>query len=129
MKRTIKKVAILGSGVMGSAIACHFANVGIEVLLLDIPPKELDEKEKSQGKELSHPAVRNRIVNNSLAASLKSKPSPIYHQKFSSRMVLIGYFRRFMPQLGTRVPSQEATVKLDWLLSSLQSHWNLYQAL
>ena len=45
MKRIIKKVAVLGSGVMGSAIACHFANVGIEVLLLDIPPKELNAKE------------------------------------------------------------------------------------
>ena len=47
MKRRIKKVAVLGSGVMGSRIACHFANVGLEVLLLDIVPRELNEKEKA----------------------------------------------------------------------------------
>ena len=46
--RIIKKVAVLGSGVMGSRIACHFANIGIEVLLLDIVPKELNEKEKTK---------------------------------------------------------------------------------
>ena len=45
MKRFIRKVAVLGSGVMGSRIACHFANVGCEVILLDIAPKELDEVE------------------------------------------------------------------------------------
>ena len=40
MNRSIKKVAILGSGVMGSRIACHFANIGFEVILLDIVPKD-----------------------------------------------------------------------------------------
>ena len=48
MKRTIKKVAVLGSGIMGSRIACHFANIGIEVLLLDIVPKELNDTEKAK---------------------------------------------------------------------------------
>ena len=46
MKRNISKVAVLGSGIMGSGIACHFANIGVEVLLLDICPKELNENEK-----------------------------------------------------------------------------------
>ena len=46
MKRTIKKVAVLGSGIMGSRIACHFANIGLEVLLLDIAPKSLHPKNK-----------------------------------------------------------------------------------
>lgn len=45
MKRTIKKVAVIGSGIMGSGIACHFANIGVEVLLLDIVPRELTEAE------------------------------------------------------------------------------------
>ena len=45
MKRTVKKVAIIGSGIMGSGIACHFANIGVEVLLLDIAPRELTEAE------------------------------------------------------------------------------------
>jgi len=86
MKRRIKKVAVLGSGVMGSGIACHFANIGAEVLLIDIVPRELDDKEKAKGLTLEDKAVRNRIVNNSLMASLKSKPSPIYNQSFSKRI-------------------------------------------
>jgi 3-hydroxyacyl-CoA dehydrogenase len=86
MKRTIKKVAVIGSGVMGSAIACHFANIGVEVLLLDIPPRELTEAEQKKGLTLDNKAVRNRIVNDHLANSLKSKPSPIYHQKFAERI-------------------------------------------
>jgi len=86
MKRRIKKVAILGSGVMGSGIACHFANIGAEVLLIDIVPRELNEKEKAKGLTLEDAVVRNRIVNDSLTASLKSKPSPIYHQSFAKRI-------------------------------------------
>lgn len=85
-KRRIKKVAIIGSGIMGSGIACHFANIGVDVLLLDIVPRELNDAEKAKGLTLEDKAVRNRIVNDSLTASLKSKPSPIYHQSFASRI-------------------------------------------
>ncbi|MDC9723453.1 MAG: 3-hydroxyacyl-CoA dehydrogenase/enoyl-CoA hydratase family protein [Urechidicola sp.] len=86
MKRSIKKVAVIGSGIMGSGIACHFANIGVEVLLLDIVPRELTDKEKTSGFTLESKSVRNRIVNDSLKTSLKSKPSPIYDQKFASRI-------------------------------------------
>ncbi|WP_372792888.1 3-hydroxyacyl-CoA dehydrogenase/enoyl-CoA hydratase family protein [Lutibacter sp.] len=86
MKRSIKKVAVIGSGIMGSGIACHFANIGVEVLLLDIVPRELNTVEKTKGLTLESKVVRNRIVNDSLMASLKSKPSPIYNQKFASRI-------------------------------------------
>lgn len=86
MNKHIKKVAVIGSGIMGSGIACHFANIGVEVLLLDIMPRELDEKEKAKGLTLKDKVVRNRLVNDSLAAALKSKPSPIYHQKFATRI-------------------------------------------
>ncbi len=86
MTRRIKKVAIIGSGIMGSGIACHFANIGVEVLLLDIVPTELNDKEKAKGLTLENKAVRNRLVNDALATSLKSKPSPIYNQKFASRI-------------------------------------------
>ena len=65
-KRSINKIAIIGSGIMGSGIACHFANIGVKVLLLDIIPNELNDKEKSLGLSLEDKAVRNRIVNNSL---------------------------------------------------------------
>ncbi|MGY8939279.1 MAG: 3-hydroxyacyl-CoA dehydrogenase/enoyl-CoA hydratase family protein [Flavobacteriales bacterium] len=86
MTRRIKKVAIVGSGIMGSGIACHFANIGVEVLLLDIVPRELNDKEKAKGLTLEDKVVRNRLVNEALTTSLKSKPSPIYHQKFANRI-------------------------------------------
>ncbi|GGW94639.1 3-hydroxyacyl-CoA dehydrogenase [Salegentibacter mishustinae] len=71
---------------MGSGIACHFANIGVEVLLLDIVPRELNEKEKKKGLTLEDKQVRDRLVNESLQASLKSKPSPIYHKDFANRI-------------------------------------------
>jgi 3-hydroxyacyl-CoA dehydrogenase len=86
MKRPIRKVAVIGSGIMGSGIACHFANIGLEVLLLDIVPFELNNTEKAKGLTLNDKAVRNRMVNDSLKKSLKSKPSPIYNQKFAKRI-------------------------------------------
>ncbi|MBD0832328.1 3-hydroxyacyl-CoA dehydrogenase/enoyl-CoA hydratase family protein [Aestuariibaculum sediminum] len=85
-KRRIKKIAVIGSGIMGSGIACHFANIGVEVLLLDIVPRELNDTEKAKGLTLNDKTVRNRIVNDALAKALKSKPSPIYHEKFASRI-------------------------------------------
>ncbi len=84
--RSIKKVAVLGSGVMGSRIACHFANIGLEVVLLDIVPRELTDKEKAKGLTLETPAVRNRLVNDALKFALKSKPSPIYSKDFAKRI-------------------------------------------
>jgi 3-hydroxyacyl-CoA dehydrogenase len=86
MKRLIKKVAVIGSGIMGSGIACHFANIGVEVLLLDIVPRELNDAEQKKGLTLENKAVRNRLVNDHLAFALKSKPSPIYHPSFSQRI-------------------------------------------
>ena len=86
MTRRIKKIAIIGSGIMGSGIACHFANIGVEVLLLDIVPRELNDKEAAMGLTLKDKVVRNRLVNDALMTSLKSKPSPIYKQEFASRI-------------------------------------------
>jgi len=85
-QRSIKKIAVLGSGVMGSRIACHFANIGVEVLLLDIVPRELTAKEEAKGLTLEHPAVRNRLVNDALKAALKGKPAPLYEKSFASRI-------------------------------------------
>ena len=86
MNRNINKVAVLGSGVMGSRIACHFANIGLEVLLLDIVPSTLTPAEQAKGRTLSDPAVKNRIVNDALQSVLKSNPSPIYRKSFVSRI-------------------------------------------
>lgn len=80
MSRRIKKVAVLGSGVMGSGIACHFANIGLEVLLLDIVPFDLSEEEKG------NPVARNRIVDTALKTAIKSKPAPLYDKSFASRI-------------------------------------------
>lgn len=77
MNKIIKKVAVLGSGVMGSQIACHFANAGFQVLLLDIVPKDAPENDSK---------LRNKIVNDALAAALKLKPSPIYRKSFAKRI-------------------------------------------
>lgn len=79
-KRIIKKVAVLGSGVMGSRIACHFAGIGLQVLLLDIAPSALTPAEEAKGATLDLPAVKNRIVNDALTAAVKSNPSPVYHK-------------------------------------------------
>jgi 3-hydroxyacyl-CoA dehydrogenase len=76
MNRKINKVAVLGSGVMGSRIACHFANIGVEVLLLDIVPKDSGTDKKS----------RNKIVDDALSFALKSNPSPIYKKSFVSKI-------------------------------------------
>ncbi|WP_421891994.1 3-hydroxyacyl-CoA dehydrogenase NAD-binding domain-containing protein [Marinoscillum sp.] len=91
MKRTIKKAVVLGSGIMGSRIACHFANIGLEVLLLDIAPKELTDAEKAKGLTLDSPHVKNRIVNSSLQTAIGSKPSPLYHQEKAS-LITTGNF-------------------------------------
>lgn len=88
MNRSIKKVAILGSGIMGSRIACHFANIGVEALLLDIVPRELSEIENKKGLGLEDKVVRNRIVNEAFQATLKSKPAALYNTKFASRISL-----------------------------------------
>jgi len=76
----IKKIAVLGSGVMGSGIAAHFANIGLDVIMLDIVPFDISEADKN------NKAVRNSIVNGALAASIKSRPAPLYDKKFASRI-------------------------------------------
>ena len=80
MNYRLKKVAVLGSGIMGSGIACHLANVGIEVVMLDIVTPDLnDEKSKST-------VERNKLVNSALQKTIKSKPAPLYHKSFASRI-------------------------------------------
>ncbi|MEC9208870.1 MAG: 3-hydroxyacyl-CoA dehydrogenase/enoyl-CoA hydratase family protein [Bacteroidota bacterium] len=81
LNRHINKVAIVGSGIMGSRIACHFANIGVEVLLLDIIPSNLTDNQKEDKK------IRDSIVNEALKTTLKSKPSPIYSKEFTSRII------------------------------------------
>ncbi|WP_407484152.1 3-hydroxyacyl-CoA dehydrogenase/enoyl-CoA hydratase family protein [Elizabethkingia meningoseptica] len=86
MKRRIKHVTVLGSGIMGSGIAAHFANIGVEVLLLDIVPNQLTDAEAAKGLTLEDKAVRNRIVADSLQKLPKASPALLYSPKFVSRI-------------------------------------------
>ncbi len=86
-KINIKKVAVIGSGIMGSRIACHLSNIGLSVILLDICPTELNEKEKKLNKTLKDKSVRNRIVNDSLLNSINSKPSPLFLKSLTDNIV------------------------------------------
>ncbi len=99
MNRVIKKAAVLGSGVMGSRIACHFANAGLEVLLLDIVPKDAPAEDKN---------LRNKIVNEALAFALTSNPAPLYSKKFASR-ITTGNFEDDMHRIAD----------CDWIIEAV----------
>jgi 3-hydroxyacyl-CoA dehydrogenase len=99
MQRRINNVAVLGSGVMGSRIACHFAGIGVKVLLLDIAPKEPNDAEKAKGLTTEHPAVKNRIVNDALQAALKSNPSPVF-TKDVAKLIKTGNFTDNMKDIA-----------------------------
>ncbi len=87
MSRRIKKVAVLGSGVMGSGIAAHFSNIGLEVLLLDIVPFDLKEEEKN------NKAARNRIVDAALKACIKNKkPVSAFYDVSTAAQITTGNF-------------------------------------
>lgn len=108
MSRKINKVAVLGSGVMGSRIACHFANIGVRVLLLDIVPKEPNDAEKAKALTIESPVVRNRIVNDALTAVIKSNPSPLYLKDFASRI-----------QTGNFTDNMNEIDSCDWVLEAV----------
>ncbi len=116
MNKHIKKVAVIGSGIMGSGIACHFANIGVEVLLLDIVPRELNDKEKAKGLTLADKQVKNRLVNDSLTAALKSKPSPIYHKKFANRITT-----------GNLEDDIAKVSKVDWIIEVVVERLDIKQ--
>ncbi len=105
MNRSIKKAAILGSGIMGSRIACHLANIGVEVLLLDIAPKELTPEEEKKGLSLEMAVVKNRIVTQMFNTAVKSKPASLYDPAFAQRVTL-GNFDDDMPKIK----------EVDWIV-------------
>jgi 3-hydroxyacyl-CoA dehydrogenase len=108
MTRKIKRVAVLGSGVMGSRIACHFANIGVNVLLLDIAPKDLTDAEKAKGLTLDHKNVKNRIVNDALQTAIKSNPSPLYDKAFADRITT-----------GNFTDNMKDIANVDWILEAV----------
>ena len=110
MKRIIKKVAVLGSGVMGSRIACHFAGTGLQVLLLDIAPKETSSNSKASD--------RNKIVQDSLQAALKSSPSPVYNSEIAKRI-----------RVGNFDDNLEEIAKYDWVIEVVIERLDIKQQL
>src|SRR5690625_889826 len=105
MTFSIKRAAVLGSGVMGSGIAAHLANVGIPTLMLDIVPKELTDAETAKGLTLEDLAVRNRIASENKQALLKQKPSPITSKK---SLDLI--------EVGNLEDDLEKLADVDWII-------------
>src|ERR1700712_3559770 len=116
MKRIIRKVAVLGSGVMGSRIACHFAGTGLQVLLLDRLPAELTDTEKAKKMALDHPAVKNRIVNEALAAAIKSNPSPVYNSTVVKRI-----------QTGNFTDNMKDISSCDWIIEVVVERLDIKQ--
>jgi len=92
MKRHIKKIAVLGSGVMGSRIACHFAGAGLQVLLLDMVPKGAEESTKA--------AERNQLVNDALQSAIKSNPSPVFTKEVAKK-IRTGNFTDDMKEIAS----------------------------
>ena len=103
--RQINRVAVLGAGVMGATIAAHLANAGLEILLLDIVPKELDKKEKEKGLTLDSPIVRNRIAANGLQGLLKMKPAPFYLKDYAAQI-----------QIGNLEDDLAKLKSCDWII-------------
>lgn len=118
MNRTIKKVAVLGSGVMGSRIACHFANIGVEVLLLDMVPNALLPAEASKGLTLESPPVRNRMVNLALESAVKSNPSPVF-SKNVLKLIKTGNFDDHLQDIAD----------FDWVIEVIVERLDIKQQL
>ena len=108
-KRIIKKVAVLGSGVMGSRIACHFAGIGLQILLLDIAP--------SNSPEGGGPSERNRIVNDALAAALKSNPSPVFTKDVVKRI-----------KTGNFTDNMKDIADCDWVIEVVVERLDIKQS-
>lgn len=116
LNRKIRKAAVLGSGVMGSQIAMHFANIGLEVILLDIVPFELTDEEKAKGLTLENKQVRNRIVNNAFQQALKLSPNPLYHKKFANRI-----------KLGNFDDDMKLIADADWIIEVVVERLDIKQ--
>ncbi|MBL7797394.1 MAG: 3-hydroxyacyl-CoA dehydrogenase/enoyl-CoA hydratase family protein [Saprospiraceae bacterium] len=86
LNKHIRKVAVLGSGLMGTGIAAHLAGCGLEVLMLDIVPS-------GEG------ADRNQVGKSALQTALKAKPAPFYDQKFATR-ITVGNFDDDFPKIN-----------------------------
>src|SRR5262245_24491610 len=104
MSEPIRRVGVIGAGVMGAGIAAHLANASIEVVLLDIVPPNLSEAEKK------NPRARNRFAENGLQAALKAKPAAFFHPSRSA-LVKTGNLEDDLGELATTDLVIEAVVE------------------
>jgi len=116
MNRPIKKVAVVGSGIMGSRIAALFSSIGVDVLLLDIVPKELNESEIKKGLDKTHPAFRNRIVTEAWTQTLKSKPAALYHKNMAASI-----------SLGNLEDDLQNIATADWVIEAVIENLSIKQ--
>lgn len=126
MNKSIRKAAVIGSGIMGSGIAAHLANVGIQCLLLDRVPQVLTEDEVRKGYTLDHPAVRNRFATGAVGKLSKSTPSPLYDIAFAER-ITPGNLEDHLSNIAEvdwviEVVVENLQVKKD-LLSKVERYW------
>jgi len=117
MKRRIEKAAVIGSGIMGSGIAAHLANAGVEVLLLDIVPRELTDIEKAKGLTLESPQVRSRIAADNLKKATKSKPALFYDKKFVNRIII-----------GNTEDDMAKIASVDWIIEVVPERLDIKKA-
>ncbi len=116
--RQINRVAVLGAGVMGATIAAHLANAGLEVLLLDMVPREPDAQELEKGLTIDSPVVRNRIAKNGLEGLAKMKPAPLYLKDYAA-LIQIGNFDDDLPKLKD----------CDWVIEVVIEHMPIKKGL
>lgn len=118
MTYSIKKAAVLGSGVMGSGIAAHLANVGIPTILMDIVPNELTKDEEAKGLTLDSPSVRNRYTTLALEKLVKHKPAPLTSKK-SLSLLSVGNFEDDLDKLKD----------VDWIIEVVVENLAIKKAL
>jgi len=118
MPMAIRKVAVLGAGVMGAQIAAHLANVGIPALLLDIVPKELTPDEAKKGLTLESRAVRNRFAAGAIQKLATMKPSPVY-VKEALELITPGNLEDDLAQIAT----------CDWVVEAVVENLQIKQEL
>ncbi|MCL1692884.1 MAG: 3-hydroxyacyl-CoA dehydrogenase NAD-binding domain-containing protein, partial [Actinomycetia bacterium] len=87
----IKRVGVLGAGVMGQGIAAHLANAGIPSYLFDVAPGELADAEASAGLTLEDRKVRNRISDAGVTAMKRAKPALLYQSGLASLVTACNY--------------------------------------
>lgn len=114
----IRKAAVLGSGVMGSGIAAHLANIGIPTILLDIVPKELSKEEEAKGLTLQDRSVRNRFAASAVQKLLKQKPAPLTTKK-SLNLISIGNLEDDLEKLK----------EVDWIIEVVVENLNIKKSL